>query len=130
MTVFENLAGVIADRSGIAAAVLGRDGHLAERRFELTVKGLQDLVAWLERGAVTKVALRQGRTPWPWQVEGAPRARLSGPVDLDYWLEYSGPEALVDVAAEAAWQPAMLVLRDRFTLFVVAREVPASRCTP
>lgn len=124
----EAFAGLVATRRGVVAAQAGGGGPADHARFPLTPAGLADLVAWLERRGVVKVALRQGAIAWPWQAERARRLRISGPLDLDYWLEYSGPDALARVDDEAAWQPVMLVLRERFTLFLVRGE-PAGRDT-
>jgi len=131
------VAGLQASASGVHAVIAGPAATFRDSRFPLSIEGLEGLQAWLSLEKVQKAALLQGGSAWPWQVEKARRRDVSGPLNLAYWLEYAGPDALARVADDAAWQPVMLALRDHFMLFVVQPAsaggpypVPDSRNTP
>lgn len=112
-------------------------GSSIDATFSLSLHGLDRLSAWLKEHSVTKVALLQGRSCWPWQAEKQRPRKFEGPVNLACWLDYEGPDVFARISSDAAWQPVMLSLRDQFALFVVkpaaaggAYAIPSNRGAP
>lgn len=118
-TASQRFAGLRAAARVVHASVSTERAPVVDSVFPLSEDGLERLAQWLKQHGVAKVALLQGGLAWPWQVETQRRRPLSGPLNLAYWLEHEGPDALARVGPEAAWQPVMLALRDQFALFLV-----------
>ena len=117
----ETVAGVSPASRRIKASVVD---HLAKPAgdgcFPLSVDGIDALTVWLRSFAVRKVALPFGGAVFPWQrVDWVRRSDPRHGVDLEYWLEIEGPNALDRIEPEVAWQPILLALRPEFDLFVV-----------